>query len=275
MTIFDKYLSVTNIIPEAKARLSALRDAKEHLETQLANSPEGKIHVTKRGNQFQYYLRQNAADKSGVYLPKHKQKLAAQYLQKSYNEKALTHITKEISILEKLLKNYPDFPEQIRRVYSLFPEQARIFIEPIDISDEEFAREWMAIESMPKSKPNQESAFLTEAGEYVRSKSELIIANTLRQMNIPYKYECPLELRKGLLIYPDFTVLNIRTRTEYYWEHRGMMDDRGYSRDSIMRLREYGRSGIYMGKRLIISEETSTSPLGSQEVKDIIHAYLI
>ena len=36
--------------------------------------------------------------------------------------------------------------------------------------------------------------------------------------NVPYHYEAPLYLKGRGIIHPDFTVLNIRTRQEYYWE---------------------------------------------------------
>ena len=39
--------------------------------------------------------------------------------------------------------------------------------------------------------------------------------------NVPNHYEAPLYLKGRGIIHPDFTVLNIRTRQEYYWEPYG------------------------------------------------------
>ncbi len=103
----------------------------------------------------------------------------------------------------------------------------------------------------------------------------LNIANTLNKLKIPYKYECPLEVRKGLCFYPDFTVLNVRKRKVYYWEHRGMMDDREYAKHAVSRIKEYESNGIIIGKNLIISEETSSTPLGSNDIIRLIDAYLL
>lgn len=103
----------------------------------------------------------------------------------------------------------------------------------------------------------------------MRSKSELNIANTLYKMEIPYKYKCPFVLMNGRTVHPDFTILDIVNRREIYWEHRGMMDDRMYLKQSVQRIKEYRKSGIYVGDNLLITEETSTLPLGTDEIEDI------
>ena len=40
----------------------------------------------------------------------------------------------------------------------------------------------------------------------------------------------------GVKIYPDFTVLNVRTRETIYLEHLGMMDDPQYYESAIKRI---------------------------------------
>ena len=115
--------------------------------------------------------------------------------------------------------------------------------------------------------------YLTDRGERVRSKSELNIANMLNKMNVPYKYECPIRLSNGKIIHPDFTVLDVKKRREIYWEHRGMMDDRMYLKHAIERVKEYGKSGIYVGDNLLLTEETSTLPLGTNEIERLIRHF--
>ena len=83
---------------------------------------------------------------------------------------------------------------------------------------------------------------------------------------------------KGLpviVIYPDFTVLNVKQRKIFYWEHRGMMDDREYSIPAVWRVKEYEKNGIFLGGSLIITEETLRQPLGTDEIKNVIHHYLL
>ena len=116
--------------------------------------------------------------------------------------------------------------------------------------------------------------YVTDKGERVRSKSELNIANMLYKMNIPYKYECPLVLSNGKIFHPDFTLLDIAKRREVYWEHRGMMDDRGYLKNTIQKVKDYRKEGICIGDNLLITEETSYLPLGTNEIVDVIQHFL-
>ena len=49
----------------------------------------------------------------------------------------------------------------------------------------------------------KELGLITEKGEYVRSKSEKIIADTLTKNNINYVYELPLRLKGYGTVKPD------------------------------------------------------------------------
>lgn len=90
--------------------------------------------------------------------------------------------------------------------------------------------------------------FYTKRGERVRSKSEILIANTLNDNNIPYRYECPVEVDIGKKLYPDFMVLNRKQRKEFYWEHLGI--------------------------NLFVTYETSAMPLGTGEIERLISLFL-
>jgi len=57
---------------------------------------------------------------------------------------------------------------------------------------------------------------------FVRSKSEMNIANVLHLKQVPFAYEVPLFAKDGSMYLPDFT---IRWQgEEYYWEHVGRLD---------------------------------------------------
>ncbi len=271
-----KQLSNTsNLVEEATKRLNQAIDVKKSLETWLSGCPEGKIHVVNSKNRIQYYLRKESSDKSGNYLGKKQQKTIKTFLQKSYDEKAVKSLNKEIRILSKFIKEYSGLPAQFRNLYSELPDPMKGFINPVDISDDDFVRNWKNLDFTPKRIEENSSSYVTDRSEVVRSKSELAIANMLNKMNIPYRYECPVELRRGIIIHPDFTVLNIKTRKTFYWEHRGMMDDRDYAQNSVRRIKDYESCGIFPGKGLIITEETLRTPLGTKEIMSVIQAYLL
>ena len=120
-----------------------------------------------------------------------------------------------------------------------------------------------------------ETLFITNRNERVRSKIEVNIANMLDKYNVPYKYEYPMSLVKGETIYPDFLCLNVRTRKEIIWEHFGMMDDIGYLRKNYAKLQSYQLHGYMLGKNLITTFETSKQPLDSRIIKATIETYLM
>ena len=80
------------------------------------------------------------------------------------------------------------------------------------MSDEDYIEQWLSQSYERKTISEDLPIYITEKGERVRSKSEINIANTLFKMNVPYKYECPLELANGIIIHPDFTLLDIDSR---------------------------------------------------------------
>ena len=102
-----------------------------------------------------------------------------------------------------------------------------------------------------------------------------IFANELLRAGVPYRYECPVELKNMGTVYPDFTVLNIRLRKELLWEHRGMMDDPTYAGDAIRKMADFAASGYFPGINLIITEETSAFPLDTQLIRAMIQTFCL
>lgn len=269
MSIKGKYL-----YEEAQNRLEELKKIKKQKEEDINKMPPGKIHIIKSRKQIQYYLRMNHTDKSGKYLSKDQTDIIRKYVQKAYDEKVLKEINKEIKCIEAFLKKSKESVRTIQEIYSSNPKQVKAFIQPIDCSDEDYIEWWINKPYEGKIIKN-EGMQLTERGEMVRSKSELNIANALYRNGIPYKYECPLKLKRGIVIYPDFTVLDVKHRKEIFWEHRGMMDDRDYAKHTVQRVREYQKNDIWLGSNLLITEETSTYALGTKEIEDIIRYYFL
>lgn len=267
--------NATNFYFEAKRRYNELLLIKKAKEAALEKAPPGKIHVSRSLHGVQYYLRNDSSDKTGNYIRKSEMAVIKRYLQKAYDEKILKIITAEIQGLQILLKKAENVVNKVQKTYSVYPDEVKNLITPIDVSDEAYIRSWieepyegkMITDSLPFLEPKRK--------ERVRSKSELNIANALADKGIPYKYECPLQLSNGVTIYPDFTVLNVKKRKVIYWEHRGMMDDREYARGSVIRLKELMKEGFFIGEELIITEETSANPLGTNEIDAVIKHFFL
>jgi len=106
----------------------------------------------------------------------------------------------------------------------------------------------------------------TTNGDRVRSKSEVIIANELKNHGISYEYEKLLWSKKGdTFKRPDFTVFY--EGEEYYWEHLGRMDDPAYVETWEAKRKWYEQNEFT--DRLILSEEDSRG-LDSRKIVETI-----
>lgn len=269
-------LKKTNLYEEAHRRLQELLILKKEKEGCLKKVLPGKIHIANSGGRVQFYWRKETEKAYGKYLSVKKDKEIIQgLLQKQYDEKVLKQINIEIKNIMALLGEGEKAAIQIPQIYSNHSSIVKSMINPVDCSIEDIIYQWQSDPFIGKNISDSATILKTERNERVRSKSEMNIANALFRHNIPYKYECPLRLWDGQVIHPDFTVFSFKSAGIVYWEHRGMMDDRGYAKDAVNRIKDYEKSGIWLGEKLIITEETLVSPLGTDEIERVIENYLL
>lgn len=247
----------------------------------LKNAPKGCLRITKNKNTDQYYWRREPTDTEGRYIRKNEQELIKGLAQKDYAQKVLAILEpciqrKRADIVESSAR------EKLQQVYDDLSAARQKLVIPYVYSDEEFVAMWEEEKKIEKvQKQRHANSFeikteiQTEKGEYVRSKSEKILADKLSLMQIPYAYELPLFLNGYGYINPDFTVLNKRTRKEYYWEHFGLMDEKEYCEKAIKKIESLGKNGIFPGKNLIMTFETKENPLNMKIAERLIEEYLL
>ena len=102
---------------------------------------------------------------------------------------------------------------------------------------------------------SDERKLATLSEYFVRSKSEVIIANMLVNEDVPFEYEKPLYAPDGTMYLPDFTV-KFRGE-EYYWEHVGMLDVPSYKAHWEKKLEWYNKH--FKGKLLLTYEGSDLS----------------
>ena len=259
------------IVKEMKDRKQYLEAILETANKLLKNVPEGTLRINNSGKRVQYFYRQTPSERHGKYITKNKIALAGQLAEKDYLNRLTISIQNELDAISSFLEKYPKVvPEDV--YLSMSTDRQNLFY-PMLQTDEIYAEEWQSQEYPTKGFIDDRAPLYTDRGERVRSKSEIIIANQLFKNNIPYKYECPLYVERMGTIHPDFTILNVVSRKEYYWEHLGLMDDQEYVESAVARISAYEASGIYLGKQLILSFETKANPLDTREVKALISQY--
>ena len=110
--------------------------------------------------------------------------------------------------------------------------------------------------------------------EFVRSKSEVIIANMLHENGIPYEYEKELVIN-GIKKLPDFTIDDVESGKTWYWEHCGMMNNASYQKHWEEKKAFYESNGIEEEKNLIATYDDENGGIDSVKIKNIIQEHFL
>lgn len=242
----------------------------EKLEERIRLLPDGKIKIRHVGNGVYYY--QVNEDSTETLLKDSDKKYIEDLLQKNYLERVVKAFRQELTVLNRTIKQYPETIAE--EVYYHLSDSRKDIVKPIVPTDEQFAKRWQEKPFTPKKIEEGTPVFLTMKGERVRSKSEVIIADRLFLNGIPYKYECPLNIKKygkTITIHPDFTILKISERRILYLEHCGKMDDPQYTESKVVkRTNDYNLAGIVLGDSLFLTFESSSTPLDVRTLDNLI-----
>ena len=258
--IQEQLNEVRSLIAEAEKRIQKIKTL-----------PESRIDIRDRKGVYQYYWVSPGSSKRR-YVKASDRNQVREVAQYNYYLK----LNKKLKEIEKNLSAFLDKYEidEINNVYTSMSEGRRKLVTPLVYPDEMYANEWKKVAYEPME-IKDDIEFITDSGIRVRSKSELIIANKLGQKGIPFRYEYPMYLKGYGNVRPDFLCLNIRTRTEYVWEHFGKMDDEGYASKNIYKIHSYGQNGFHQGKNMIMTFETSDHAIRSSLIDNIIEEYLL
>jgi len=235
----------------------------------LKSDVEGSVRLRaiKHGNEYQYFQRRKGSETNGEYIRKKDVNKAITLAQIEYDERLFHALQEEKKTLEKYESagNFNPFGTVLEQ---MSPGKRKL-VKPHYVSDEDYLKKWREQEYDALPYKEDFPDYYTRHGIRVRSKSEVLIADTLDELSIPFLYEKPLCFRKRT-VHPDFTLLNVKERKEVYWEHFGMMDDREYRDDALMKIREYEANGYYQFDSAIWTFESSKYPMSTKEIRNMI-----
>lgn len=239
-------------------------------QKEISMAPKGRLRVSKNKGTYQYYKITENADTLGTYISKNNIHEAEQLAKSDYNKKILPQLQKELAKINNLLSNTQDLQQHYENLHI---GRKKIF-SPVTLSNKDFASNWLAVEYNHKPFDPTAPILQTSTGQRVRSKSEVMIADTLTRLGIPYRYEFPVRL-KNYTVHPDFYCLNLRTRQEFAWEHFGMMDDPEYAQNAVSKIQDYQKQGYFPGKNLITTFETKTTPISTKQIEQIATEFFL
>ena len=215
-----------------------------------------------RGGSSLKYLKKKSADDSRLI-----ESLKREYLLRQYR----TILEENISLQKQFISAY--IPSDFDLINATMPKAYQYYPEDCPI----FKPEWQI---RPSQNPyyTEYLRHKTKFGLWVRSKSELIIAELLFDMGVGFWYEKELVLRdekgKTRASYPDFTI-TCRHGKEIYWEHKGMMDDEEYFLRDQDKMQIYQLNGIYPPKNLIITHDGPDGSLAMQDLRLLVNGLVL
>lgn len=242
-----------------------LQEYREIVEDFISQEIKGSlISTTIREKPANYHY----MNKEKIYIPKSQHELVQLLAQKDYYHKVLREVNKEQRALQTLLSKYQ--PDRILQVYKNLSPYRQTLVCPVTPDDQAFIEQWYQEQSQYANPYPLEGKYYTDHGEQVRSKTEILIANTYYHSGIPYVYEPRIQFKNGRTVYPDFATLNVRTRKTYYHEHHGMMDDPEYSIRAIEKIQMYEKNGYIQGENIYHTFETKDLPYNIQQLHQFI-----
>ena len=225
-----------------------------------------KLRAVRHGNGYQYFMRKKGSECNGEYIRKEDRTKAITLAQIEYDERLINNLQeakKHLEIWKSAGIAYP-----FEAVLDRMNPGKRELVNPYFISDETYIKKWRQQKYDGLTFKEDSPEYYTRQGLRVRSKSEVIIADILDELSIPFFYEKPLQLKKRI-VHPDFTLLNIKERKEVYWEHFGMMDDREYRDEALLKIREYESNGFYQYVSVIWTFESGKCPMNTRDIRNM------
>ncbi|MBR5730549.1 MAG: hypothetical protein IKX89_01220 [Firmicutes bacterium] len=241
-------------------------------EKELRTAPIGSLRIkTRNGNSFYYVRICGHGSSSERYIPASDKAAITALARKRYIKTVLPPLQKNLLAARQFLSLHSGMEEN--DLAGSVPSEILDLSEEIYITPKEKARRWMMQEWTECPDYDSRPQYKTLRGEYVRSKSEAFIADTLYRHAMPYLYEKPLYLN-GLRypLFPDFTIYDPFNDKTSYWEHFGMMDNAEYAEKTCRKLSVYLNAGLVPWKDLICTFETMRVPLSSADVDMIIRS---
>lgn len=230
---------------------------------------DNQLSISQKNNKFYYSIANNSDDIFRIKDVKNQE--IYDIANNNYQVKLSKVLEKRIEIIDRLINTLKKL--DLISVYDNLHPGRKVKVNPIEASYEVMVDKWIKEEYVSLDYPvklNLES----KNGEFMRSKSELILADLFHDYNIKYKYEKRLVLQNNITYYPDFTFLG-KDLKEIYWEHFGIMNDPIYINKFIYKMREYEKNNIKVGENLIITFESEGVPFNKSYAIYLIKKYLL
>lgn len=242
----------------------------QSIERHQKKLPEGKLICSRTGP---YYKWECSDGHKKTYIPKKDRPLAEKLAAKKYLSALWNDLNHEKYAIDLYLRRHSNYQSEVDQLLTDSIEVEKLlspYFSPLSKELEEWTKS--PYETNPKNPEH-----LTQkigANEFVRSKSEAMIAKVLKQYKIPYRYEAKLELGT-VEMYPDFTIRHPKTGGYFYWEHFGLLDKSDYVKNMLFKLQTFANHGIMPGINLITTYENQEKPLTFEMIEMMVKCHFL
>lgn len=246
------------------------------VDRELSHRADGGLKITRRGQRHYYSLQRfNSVTKKYecTYINKKNMGIARKIATHDYYSNIRRVLLKEIKLLKELISN--EFEKTIDNCYFELCDGRREIVSPLAGTAQSRIDSWMNEVYEPNTSYPETLTHRTERGEMVRSKSEELIANYLYSQReyLDYKYERPMEVKvngKKETIYPDFTIINLRTGETFILEHVSRLDIPSYHDKFVWKHRAFIENGFIQNGMVFYSFESEKYPFSLKHVKKLV-----
>ena len=258
-------MNLTKVLDEKKYLIEQMKS----IDFELSQLPEKDFYCSKNGKSFKWY---ESDGKVSKYIPKKMRKYAEKLAKRKFLLAKKKDLRQEITAIDFYLRHHKAIGSNVERLMcgDGYKELLAPYMRPVD----QELQEWMQSPYERNVAFPDGLIYKTTTGDFVRSKSEVLIVMLLHMKKIPFRYECLLKLG-DFTYYPDFTIKHPITGKIYYWEHFGQMDKMDYQKGVFPKMQTYANYGIIQGINFIATFETKEYPLEVDLVEKIIDYYFL
>ena len=251
--------------------INNIKIERDSLSQQINYLPPGVIRWWRQFKNGKEYLvfSQIINNNDSRFITKNKQ-LLSQLAAKHFLEHQMENIDNYIAALEIAQKEslritseavLKELPPEIADICHA-NDAGIIYKKEDDLLIEE--QEWRRHDYIKSDSFSQFLTHRTSTGEFVRSKSEVIIYEVLLKYDLAFRYECQKYI-DGYPVHPDFTIYR-KDGKIFYWEHCGLMNQQDYIDRYHWKLNKFEKEGIVPWDNLIL---TYDDPFGNIDVNII------
>ncbi|MCR5466536.1 MAG: hypothetical protein K6F11_06845 [Lachnospiraceae bacterium] len=274
MDYYQLELNREKLLGLLQERKLFFEDLIRDLKRNRPKCPEGTLKVNRCNSSFQYFWRKDK-NNPWKYLSKRKKQIqtAEAIVNYDYISLVIKRAEEELKTIHEWISKNP--LRSVEEISNEFSEGRKALIHELYCSKEDLVQAFLNEVYEPLQTHAENKQYEIRDGEFVRSKSEYMIAGKLMKKNIPFQYEYPVKLNGYGTARPDFRCLNVRTREIILWEHFGRMGDEEYVKNALQKAHAYEQNGYSCGKNLIITEESAECPLFMSSVDYWIDRMLV